>query len=174
MKKIILLLSLFIAFGATAQFLSLKDLIKLQSKNLTDAQEYLAKNDWKFNDAKELKNGINQVSFAYGRNKLAIKKAQGWLRYVYNEKRGIVRISYEIFNSNEFNDFQSDVKRKDFRLINTEVKEGKLISTYTNNTHYLTLQSIKIENAVNVAVRYRVGVKSAADYLNTEKNNKED
>ena len=90
------------------------------------------------------------------------------------KRGGIVRISYEIFNSNEFNDFQSDVKRKDFRLINTEVKEGKLISTYTNNTHYLTLQSIKIENAVNVAVRYRVGVKSAADYLNTEKNNKED
>ena len=96
MKKIILLASILISFAATAQFLSLKDLIKLQSKNLTDAQEYLAKNDWKFNDAKELKNGINQVSFAYGRNKLAIKKAQGWLRYIYNEKRGIVRISYEI------------------------------------------------------------------------------
>lgn len=174
MRKVFLLICVSISLTASAQFLSLKDLIKLQSKNLTEAQEYLAKNEWKFSNANEERNKFNIISFAYERNKVDLKKAQGWLRYIYNEEKGIVRIKYEIYKSEEFNDLLSETKRKGFKLQNSKIKKGKLIDIYGNDNYYLFFESIKIENPVSASVRYMITLRTAADYLNTKEKQNED
>ncbi len=170
MKKIIFLATIFFAFNGNAQYLSLKNLISLQSKNLNDAQEYLAKNDWVFSDATEAKeNKMAEARFAFKKNKLDPKKAQSWLHYLYSEKTGVVRIKYQMFKTEEYDNLLNEVKKKDFKLLDSKIKDGRLSVTYYNNEYYLIFSSVKIDDPTSVNARYIVLLRSASDFLTSKK-----
>ena len=170
MKKIILLSAILYTFTANAQYLSLKTLINLQSKNLNDVQEYMASNNWVFSDATEAKeHKMAEVRFAFGKKKIDPQKATSWFHYLYNEKNGVVRIKYQIFNSQHYDDLLNEVKKKDFKLLKTEIKEGKIMLIYYNNDYYLTFSSAKIDDPNSINARYVLLLQSAADFLNSRK-----
>lgn len=147
MKKILILITviLFVSLTSFGQKLTLKDLITLCDKqNWEDINQTLLSKNWTyFASEKGDTYKYNTITWSYNKESYS-NKAQGWF-YLFTYEEYPNKISYSVFNKESYTLIQNSISSAGFKLLNSEIENNEIISTYTNANYTLKISSEKRE-----------------------------
>jgi antitoxin component YwqK of YwqJK toxin-antitoxin module len=142
-KFIGLIIGLIISTCIYGQKLSLTDLINLCSKkNWEDVNQTLLAKDWTYYDSeKGNTNKYNTITWSFNKEYYS-DKAQGWF-YLYTYEGFPNKISYSVFNKQSYSLIQNSLSTAGFKLINSEIEDNEVVSTYGNVSYTLMVSTEK-------------------------------
>ena len=145
MKKRItlILLTLIISSTLFGQKLSLTDLTNVcNKKNWQDVNQFMLVKGWTYYDSqKGDTDNYNTITWSYNKESYS-DKAQGWF-YLYTYDDFPNKVSYNIFNKASYLLIQNSLTTSGFKLIDSEIEDEKVISTYANSGYILKISNAK-------------------------------
>lgn len=149
MKQIVFFLTFFflsssLAFG---QKLTLADLTTLCSKkNWEDVNQSLIAKNWEYYDSEKGNTyKYNTITWLFNKDYFS-DKAQAWFNlYTYEGLPN--KIIYTITNQESYSIIQNSLASAGFKLINSEIEDNKIISTYGNTKYILKVSTEKREKS---------------------------
>ncbi len=141
-------LRIFIAFllvfayqKSISQKLTLNDLTIICSKsNWEDVNRILVSKGWEYYDSEKGDTyKYNTITWSYNRDRYN-DKAQAWF-YLYTYEGFPNKISYSIFNQESYKLIENGISSSGFKLVNSEIKDNEIISTYGNSKYTLDLST---------------------------------
>jgi antitoxin component YwqK of YwqJK toxin-antitoxin module len=151
MKRIVpyLILLLLCSTSLYAQKLTLTDLTALCSKkNWEDVNQSLLIKKWEYYDSKKGDNyKYSTITWSYSKEYYN-DAAQGWF-YLYTFEGFPNKISYSVFNKESYTTIQNSISSAGFKLINSEIEDNEIISTYSNTNYTLEISTEKREKSDN-------------------------
>jgi antitoxin component YwqK of YwqJK toxin-antitoxin module len=145
MKKAVtvLTLTLFIFFDCFGQKLSLTDLSFLcNKKNWEDVNQYLLAKGWTYFDSEKGDTyKYNTITWSFKKDYYS-DKAQGWF-YLYTYEGYPNKISYSVFNKESYYLIQNSISTAGFKLIDSEIEDNEVTSTYGNSSYTLSISYAK-------------------------------
>ncbi|MBB1137951.1 toxin-antitoxin system YwqK family antitoxin [Myroides sp. WP-1] len=145
MKQFLLYFTLLV-FGAPtiyAQKLTLNDLATLCNKrNWEEVNQALLNRKWTYYDSeKGSAYNYNTIAWSYNKDYYS-DKAEAWL-YLYTDEGYPNKISYSIFNKESYSVIQNSISSAGYKLINSEIENNQIISTYANSNFTLQVSTEK-------------------------------
>lgn len=139
----LLLLTLIISSTLFGQKLSLTDLTNLcNKKNWQDVNQFMLVKDWTYyNSEKGDTDNYSTITWSYNKEDYS-DKAQGWF-YLYTYDDYPNKISYSIFNKASYLLIQNSLIANGFKVVDSEIEDEKLISTYANSGYTLIITNAK-------------------------------
>ncbi|MDR0606549.1 MAG: hypothetical protein LBG80_19940 [Bacteroidales bacterium] len=133
--------------GIYAQRLTLTDLLTLcNKKNWEDVNQTLFAKNWTYYESEKGSTyNYNTITWSY--NKGADNKAQAWF-YLYIYEGLPNKISYLVCNKESYSIIQNSIASSGFKLMNSEIKDDELISTYANSKYTLEISTQKIDGSI--------------------------
>ncbi|MEZ4841924.1 MAG: hypothetical protein R2821_10570 [Flavobacteriaceae bacterium] len=145
MKKItfILTLTLLSSLNVFGQKLTLTDLTTLCSKkNWEDVNQSLLAKKWTYYDSEKGSTyKYNTITWSFNKDYYS-EKAQAWF-YLYTYEGYPNKISYSVFNKESYSIIQNSIASAGFKLVNSEIEDNEIISTYANANYTLTVSTEK-------------------------------
>lgn len=149
MKQIILniIFTTFCCSITYSQKLSLTDLTNLcNKKNWEDVNQTLLAKNWTYYDSeKGSTHKYSTITWSFNKENYS-DKAQGWF-YLYTYEGYPNKISYSVFNKESYSLIQNSISSADFKLVNSEIKDNAIISTYSNANYTLEISTEKREKS---------------------------
>jgi antitoxin component YwqK of YwqJK toxin-antitoxin module len=147
MKKSILTTGLILLFSicAFSQKLTLSDLANLcDKKNWEDVNQGLMNRNWTFYDSEKGDDyNYNVITWTFNKDYYE-DKAQGWFHlYTYEEAPN--KVSYVIFNKESYSLIQKSISTAGFKLIESNIENNEVVSTYSNPKYTLTIRTERRE-----------------------------
>lgn len=145
MKKITLTISLtlFTCLSIFGQKLTLTDLTSLCSKkNWEDVNQSLLAKKWTYYDSEKGNTyKYNTITWSFNKDYYS-EKAQAWF-YLYTYEGYPNKISYSVFNKESYSIIQNSIASAGFKLVNSEIEDNEIISTYDNANYTLKVSTEK-------------------------------
>jgi len=145
MKQKLLLSFLIFSFitNSFGQKLSLSDLTSLcNKKNWEDVNQFMLIKGWTYyNSEQGSDDKYNTITWSYNKEDYS-DKAQGWF-YLYTFDNYPNKISYSIFNKTSYLLIQNSLVANGFKLIDSEIEDKRVISTYSNLGYTLKISNSK-------------------------------
>jgi len=148
MKHLLLTISLTLLtyLSIFGQKLTLNDLANLcNKKNWEDVNQALLAKGWVYYDSKK-DSTYKYSTITWSFNKEYYNdKAKGWF-YLFTYEGFPNKISYIVFNKESYSLIQNSISSAGFKLVNSEIEDNKVISTYRNTSYTLKISTEKIED----------------------------
>lgn len=145
MKKIILTISLILltCLPIFGQKLTLTDLTNLcNKKNWEEVNQTLLAKGWVFYDSEKGSTyKYNAITWSFNKEYYN-DKAQGWF-YLYTFEGLPNKISYTVLNKESYSLIQNSISSAGFKLVNSEIEDNQVISTYSNASYTLKISTEK-------------------------------
>lgn len=145
MKRIVtyFILTILCCSSIYAQKLTLTDLTTLCSKkNWEDVNQTLLAKKWTYYDSEKGSTyKYNTITWSFNKDYYS-DKAQAWF-YLYTYEGYPNKISYSIFNKESYSIIQNSIASAGFKLINSEIEDNEIISTYTSSNYTLKISTEK-------------------------------
>jgi antitoxin component YwqK of YwqJK toxin-antitoxin module len=138
-----IILTAFCCSNINAQKLSLTDLTNLcNKKNWEDVNQTLLAKNWTYYDSEKGSTyKYNTITWSFNKDYYN-DKAQGWF-YLYTYEGFPNKISYSVFNKESYSLIQNSIAAAGFKLVNSEIEDNEVISTYSNASYTLTISTEK-------------------------------
>ncbi|KGO92937.1 toxin-antitoxin system YwqK family antitoxin [Flavobacterium subsaxonicum] len=178
MQRIITLLFLiFIISDVSGQKLSLNDITNLcNRKNWEDVNQALLSKGWTYYDSEKGDTyKYNTITWSFNKD-YSNDKAQGWF-YLHTYEDFPNKISYSIFNKESYTLIQNSINSAGFKLIDSEIENNEIISTYANAGYILKIKNEKRKNddwsdgsvtAYNITLIKKAGIFDSKNGRKTE------
>ncbi|WP_396167749.1 hypothetical protein [Flavobacterium sp.] len=142
-KLTFLLLIIFLSLNGFGQKLTLTDLASLcNKKNWEDVNQFMLIKGWTYYNSEEGSDDkYNTITWSYNKEDYS-DKAQGWF-YLYTFDNYPNKIFYSIFNKTSYLLIQNSLITNGFKLIDSEIEDEKVISTYANLGYTLKISNSK-------------------------------
>ncbi|WP_432221293.1 hypothetical protein ACRASX_11250 [Flavobacterium sp. TMP13] len=143
-EKLTLIFSIILlSSNSFGQKLTLTDLTTLcNKKKWEDINQFMLIKGWTYYNSEEGNNEkYSTITWSYNKNDYS-DKAQGWF-YLYTFDNYPNKISYSIFNKTSYLLIQNSLVSNGFKLIDSEIEDEKVISTYTNLGYTLKISNSK-------------------------------
>lgn len=157
-------------FNLKAQNLSMGDLLQIRKMNIGAADDFLTSKGWEFSDAEEQSEGeLASVGWTYNNN--INKKINNSNLYIYFsefDKNNVQENRIYLFLNDKIKYFEylNAIKNYDCKLIETEIKNGRLKKVYSSNTITFEIESSVIEDSIgNNLLSWTILILSNYDYL---------
>jgi antitoxin component YwqK of YwqJK toxin-antitoxin module len=126
-----------------AQKLSLTDLTNLcNKKNWEDVNQTLLAKNWTYYDSEKGSTyKYNTITWSFNKDYYN-DKAQGWF-YLYTYEGFPNKISYSVFNKESYSLIQNSISTAGFKLVDSEIEDNEVTSTYGNGFYTLTISTEK-------------------------------
>lgn len=148
MKKLLFstCLTLLFSFSSVAQKVTLNDLIALCSKKKwEEVNLYLLNKGWSyFESAKGDTYKYNTITWSFNKDYYS-DKAQAWF-YLYTYDDLPNKVSYTVFNKDSYTLINNTIPAKGFKLINSEIEDDEVISTYSTSSWILKVHIFKSQS----------------------------
>lgn len=145
MKQITLTISLTLitCISILGQKLTLTDLTNLcNKKNWEDVNIILLAKGWTYYDSEKGNTfKYNTITWSFKKDYYN-DKAQGWF-YLYTYEGFPNKISYTVVNKESYSLIQSSISSAGFKLVNSEIEDNEVISTYGNTSYTLVIKTEK-------------------------------
>jgi antitoxin component YwqK of YwqJK toxin-antitoxin module len=145
MKRILanLILTILCSSSIYPQNLSLNDLKTLCSKkNWEDVNQTLLAKNWIYDGSEKGSTyKYNTITWSFKKDYYS-NKAKGWF-YLYTYEGYPNKISYSVFNKESYSLIQNSIASAGFKLINSEIEDNEIISTYSNSNFTLIISTEK-------------------------------
>ena len=145
MKQIALTfsLSLFSCLTIYGQKLTLQDLTTLCGKNnWEDVNQSLVNKKWTFYDSEKGDTyKYNTITWSFNKD-LFSDKAQAWF-HLYTYEGYPNKVSYSVFNKESYSLIQNSISSSGFKLVNSEIEDNYVVSTYGNSLYTLEISTEK-------------------------------
>jgi len=140
-------LTLLTSLSVFGQKLTLIDLTTLCSKkNWEDVNQSLLAKKWTYYDSKKGSTfKYNTITWSFNKVYYS-EKAQAWF-YLYTYEGLPNKISYSVFNQESYSIIQNSIASAGFKLINSEIEDNEIISTYANANYTLKVSTEKRDNS---------------------------
>jgi antitoxin component YwqK of YwqJK toxin-antitoxin module len=121
----------------------LTDLTTLCSKkNWEDVNQSLLAKKWTYYDSKKGSTyKYNTITWSFNKDYYS-EKAQAWF-YLYTYEGYPNKISYSVFNKESYSIIQNSIASAGFKLVNSEIEDNEIISTYANANYTLKVSTEK-------------------------------
>lgn len=138
-------LILFTFLSSFSQKLSLTELENISNKtNWESVNEFLMNKEWDYYESeKGSTTKYNTITWSYKRNSYN-DRAQAWF-YLYTFEGQPNKINYSVFNKPSYTAIQKSLSNKGYKLVDSEIKDDELISTYANSKFILKITTEKRE-----------------------------
>ncbi|MBT5989950.1 MAG: hypothetical protein HOG71_03765, partial [Bacteroidetes bacterium] len=146
-KKLgLLFFSIVLCSHSFAQKLTLNDLTQLCNKeNWEDVNQRLLSKNWTYYDSKKGNSEkYNTITWSFNKESYS-DKAQAWF-YLYTYEGFPNKISYSFFNKESYTVIQNSLTSKGFKLIDSEIEDNELISSYGNTSFLLDISTSRMED----------------------------
>jgi hypothetical protein len=142
-KISLILFTLIISSTLFGQKLSLTDLTSLcNKKNWQDVNQFMMIKGWTYYDSKKGDTDkYNTITWSFNKNDYS-DKAQAWF-YLYTFDEYPNKISYSIFNKASYLLIQNSLTANGFKLVDSEIEDEEVISTYANSGYTLKVTNAK-------------------------------
>lgn len=151
MKRIIIyfILTILSCYTVYAQKLTLTDLTNLCSKkNWEDVNQTLLTKKWTYYDSEKGNTyKYNTITWSFNKDYYS-DKAEAWF-YLYTYEGFPNKISYSVFNKESYSIIQNSISSAGFKLINSEIENNEIISTYANSKYTLKISTEKRDKSEN-------------------------
>lgn len=139
----LILLTLIISSNLFGQKLSLTDLTNLcNKKNWQDVNQFMLLKGWTYYNSEEGDTEkYNTITWSYNKEDYS-DKSQGWF-YLYTFENYPNKISYSVFNKTSYLLIQNSLVSSGFKLIDSEIEDERVISTYANLGYTLKISNSK-------------------------------
>ena len=119
-------------FNLYSQKLTLTDLTTLcNKKNWEDVNQSLLAKKWTYYDSEKGSTyKYNTITWSFNKDYYS-DKAQAWF-YLYTYEGYPNKISYSVFNKESYSIIQNSISSAGFKLVNSEIEDNQVISTYSN------------------------------------------
>lgn len=136
-------MAVLISFDSFEQKLSLTDLTNLcNKKNWEDVNETLLSKNWTFFDSEKGSSiKYNTITWSFNKDYYG-DEAEGWF-YLYTYDGLPNKISFSVFNKKSYSIIQNSVATAGFKLVNSEIGDDEVISTYENTNYSLKILTEK-------------------------------
>ncbi len=126
-----------------AQKLTLTDLTTLCSKkNWEDVNQTLLAKKWTYYDSEKGSTyKYSTITWSFNKDNYS-DKAEAWF-YLYTYEGYPNKISYSVFNKESYSVIQNSIASAGFKLINSEIEDNEIISTYANSNYTLKISTEK-------------------------------
>lgn len=144
MKRFILLsIIVLVTLSSFAQRLTLTDLTNLcNKKNWEDVNQTLLAKGWVYYDSEKGSTyKYNTITWSFNKDYYN-DKAQGWF-YLYTYEGFPNKISYTVLNKESYSLIQNSISSAGFKLVNSEIEDNEVISTYGNTSYTLKISTEK-------------------------------
>lgn len=130
-------------FNLYSQKLTLTDLTTLcNKKNWEDVNQSLLAKKWTYYDSEKGSTyKYNTITWSFNKDYYS-DKAQAWF-YLFTYEGYPNKISYSVFNKESYSIIQNSISSSGFKLINSEIEDNQVISTYTNTQYTLEISTEK-------------------------------
>jgi antitoxin component YwqK of YwqJK toxin-antitoxin module len=146
MKQITLtiLFTLLTSLSIFGQKLTLTDLTTLCSKkNWEDVNQSLLAKKWTYYDSEKGSTyKYNTIIWSFSKDYYS-DKALAWFN-LYTYEGYPNKISYSVFNKESYSIIQNSISSSGFKLVNSEIEDNQVISTYGNNLYTLEISTEKL------------------------------
>jgi len=128
------------------QKLTLTDLTTLCSKkNWEDVNQTLLTKKWTYYDSEKGSTyKYNTITWSFNKDYYN-DKAQGWF-YLYTYEGFPNKISYTVLNKESYSIIQNSISSAGFKLLNSEIEDNEVISTYGNSSYTMKISTEKRED----------------------------
>ena len=128
MKRILFLLLIIPCFSFS-QNLSMSELLSLRKNNIGLIEEYLTSKKWNFIGSDDL-----MINFSYNQENYG-KAAESFIKiYYYQDDSNLNWLSIQIHKKEKYTEYLNALKSFGCVLIDSKVKDGKLVKTYQGKT----------------------------------------
>lgn len=145
MKRILIYFAITILcnFNLYSQKLTLTDLTTLcNKKNWEDVNQSLLAKKWTYYDSEKGSTyKYNTITWSFNKDYYS-DKAQAWF-YLYTYEGYPNKISYSVFNKESYSIIQNSISSAGFKLVNSEIEDNQVISTYSNTLYTLEISTEK-------------------------------
>lgn len=126
-----------------SQKLTLTDLTTLcNKKNWEDVNQSLLAKKWTYYDSEKGSTyKYNTITWSFNKDYYS-DKAQAWF-YLYTYEGYPNKISYSVFNKESYSLIQNSISSAGFKLVNSEIEDNQVISTYSNTQYTLEISTEK-------------------------------
>lgn len=140
------LLKLLVSTICLGQKVTLNDLLALnKKKNWEEVNTILLNKGWTyFSSTKGDEEHYNTIVWSFGKERYN-DKAQGWI-HLYTYEDIPAKILYTVYNRPAYTLIQNSLATAGFKLLNNEIEDDAIITTYQNKDFEITCSTIKIEN----------------------------
>lgn len=152
MKKIIVLFILFTIQVSFSQSLTVSELINIyENKNVEQLNNFFSQKNWSFENAKENypRENFNYIQWRFNVNN---NNVAGFFSVVVHNNK-IKIIHYNIYDST-FNYFKQSLDSNGFNMVNSTIKDGAIISIYTNGKYEVSVKTSKITDGNKSGTNY--------------------
>ncbi len=146
-RYFLLFLTLLISNCSFGQKLTLSDLTNLCSKqNWEQVNQTLQSKGWSYYDSKKGDTyEYSTIAWSFAKS-VYDDQAQGWFHlFTYEEFPS--KLVYNIFNKESYNLIKNSLVTNGFKLINNEIGDNELITTYSNSGYTLSITTSKIKDS---------------------------
>lgn len=129
------------SFFLSENFLS--DLTSLcNKKNWEDVNQILLSKGWTYYDSeKGTTYRYNTITWSFDKDYYS-DKAGGWF-YLYTYEGYPNKISFSVFNKTSYSLIQNSISSSGFKLIDSEIEDNEITSTYGNSSYTLIITTQK-------------------------------
>jgi len=146
MKKILIyfIVTVLCCSNIYTQNLTIKDLTNLCSKkNWEEVNKILQKKGWEYHDS-STNSGLGSIAWSYGKSRYDDKALEWFQLYTDNEfPNKVYAIDYTVHNQESYSIIQESIETTGFKLIDSEIKNNELVSTYENSNYLLIISTMK-------------------------------
>lgn len=130
-------------FNLYSQKLTLTDLTTLcNKKNWEDVNQSLLAKKWTYYDSEKGSTyKYNTITWSFNKDYYS-DKAQAWF-YLFTYEGYPNKISYSVFNKESYSIIQNSISSAGFKLVNSEIEDNQVISTYSNTQYTLEISTEK-------------------------------
>lgn len=145
LKLFILAFAVFQSGAALAQDLTLYDLQKIcSSVNWQEVNVFLNSKGWEYHESSEADN-YHYATITWSYRKSFNNKASGWF-YLFTHDDEIGKVIYSTFNQNSYAKVSDYIIKYGYNLVESEVLDNELVTTYKNKSYNLKVVTEKIED----------------------------
>lgn len=145
MKRFLLYFSMSVLWFSSiyAQKLTLTELTILCSKkNWKDVNQTLLTKKWTYYDSEKGSTyKYNTITWSFNKDNYS-DKAQAWF-YLFTYEGYPNKISYSVFNKESYSIILNSISSAGFKLIDSEIEDNQIISTYRNTQYTLEISTEK-------------------------------
>lgn len=145
-KTTLLLVTLLLCRLSFSQKITLSDLTSLcNKKNWEDVNQILLSKGWTYYDSeKGTTYRYNTITWSFDKDYYS-DKAGGWF-YLYTYEGYPNKISFSVFNKTSYSLIQNSISSSGFKLIDSEIEDNEITSTYGNSSYTLIITTQKRNN----------------------------
>ncbi len=156
MKKIII--SFFILFTTQISFsqnLTVSEMINIyQKENIEEINSFITNKGWHFNDSKKNartypQKNYDQISWVFYENDYSLS---GSLSLLISSNK-VETIFYGIFDET-YDYFKNSLVSYGFKVVNNDIKDGKIITIYSNGKYEANISISKISDQYKSGIAY--------------------